>query len=183
MHSAMNARLSLAALCGLVLAAGLLLWAAPATHGGPETAWAVSHEPTTRSIGDKLQCPVCDGTSVSDSRSQIAEDMREIIRTKLAAGESESEIISFFVDSYGQGVLREPPTTGLVSAVWYVPGVALLFGAAIIYGVIRSRRQPVPATPGRPSASPAARKRATALSPSELERYRERLRDLEQGGP
>ena len=164
----------IAILGAMTLAVALLVWLLHATPG-VQRAWAENHEPSVRSIGGKLQCPVCEGTSVADSASQVAEDMREVIRTKLAAGESESDIIQYFVASYGPGVLREPPATGFYSAVWWVPGLALLVGAAIIYGMVRHRR-PAPDVAGEKVEV------APELSEEEMDRYRERLRELERGG-
>ena len=159
----------------LLLAGALLVWLWPATPG-VQRAWADNHEPTVRSIAGKLQCPVCEGTSVADSASQVAEDMRAVIRTKLAARESESDIMQYFVASYGQGVLREPPATGFYSTLWWVPGVALAVGAAIIYGVVRRRR---PA----PSVAREAVQVAPELTEEEMDRYRQRLHEMERGGP
>ena len=157
--------LAVAALVGLIVVLALA--------GAAPTAWAQSDGPDVRSIGGKLQCPVCEGTSVADSPSQVAVDMREVIRRKLAAGEGESEIIQFFVDSYGPGVLREPPKTGFYSAVWWVPGLALLIGAVIIYGVVKRRRS---------DGSPDEANTPPELPQEEMESYRERVRELEQGG-
>lgn len=92
-----------------------------------------------RRISSKIQCPICEGTSVADSRSAIAQDMRKVIADKLASGESEEEILEYFVDRYGQGVLRDPPTTGFYSAVWWVPVGAMVLGAGAIYGMTRRR--------------------------------------------
>ena len=65
-----------------------------------------------RRISSKLQCPICEGTSIADSRSAIAQDMRKVIADKLATGESEEAILQYFVDRYGPGILRDPPVTG-----------------------------------------------------------------------
>ena len=92
--------------------------------------------------------------------------MRRVIASKLEAGESEKQIMQYFVDRYGVGVLREPPKTGFYSAVWWVPGLALLVGLAIVYGVVRRRQ----AAPGEEAAMEAGE-----LSPEEMRGFRERI--------
>lgn len=129
-----------------------------------------------RAIADKLQCPVCQGTSVADSQSQVAQDMRSVIRAKLQAGESEQQILKYFEDRYGAAILREPPRTGFYSAVWWVPGLALAVGALAIIGILRRRGSE--ASPGTGPAAPGE-----AMSDKELESYRKRVRDMQQGGP
>lgn len=72
-------------------------------------------------IADKLQCPICEGQSVAYSNSQLAGEMRRIIEDKLRAGETEAEIITYFVDRYGVKILREPPRRGLLAWLWITP--------------------------------------------------------------
>ena len=44
--------------------------------------------------------------------------MRTVIRAKLLAGESDQQIIAYFVERYGEGVLVEPPRHGLALVAW-----------------------------------------------------------------
>lgn len=125
-----------------------------------------------RAIARKLQCPVCEGTSIADSPSPVARDMRATIRRKLDAGESEAEILDFFVTRYGVGVLIEPPRSGFYSAVWWVPGLGLLLGLGVIYSVVRRRRGGLSGDGGGQPSPPTG----------DIEDYRQRLRDLEEGG-
>ena len=74
----------------------LLLAAWFAIAAGVAHADAVDDE--ARAIGREVQCPVCQGLSVADSPSQLAAQMRGIIRTKLDAGESREAILAYFVD-------------------------------------------------------------------------------------
>ena len=75
----------------------------------------------TRRIGKQLQCPVCSGASVADSPSDLAGQMRGVIRAKLEAGESEQQIVAYFVERYGDSVLIEPPRRGVGLLVWIAP--------------------------------------------------------------
>lgn len=151
-----------------MMALALLLLAVSLPLAADGQAFAYSEGNEVRRIGNKLQCPVCQGTSVADSPSPVAQAMREKIRTMLAEGRSEKEIIAFFRSVYGDFVLREPPRTGLASAVWWMPGIGIAAGFALLYGLVWRRRRGAVAHP------PA--EQALGLSDADLQRYRERIR-------
>jgi len=108
----------------------------------------------TRRIGKQLQCPVCSGAAVSDSPSELAGQMRNVIRARLQAGESEEQIVAYFVERYGDGVLLEPPRRGIGLLVWIAPLGALAAGGLLLWRVLRSwlrpRPSPVLASDGAP---------------------------------
>ena len=111
---------------------------------GPEQAYErMAH------IADQLDCPVCQGQSVKESNAHLARQMREIIDQKIAGGASDDEIFDFFVDRYGEGILRDPPKQGLALGVWIGPIVAAAIGVVAV-ALVLMRRHP------RPSAEPAA---------------------------
>jgi cytochrome c-type biogenesis protein CcmH len=111
-----------------------------------------------REIAKKLQCPVCQTISVADSPSELAAQMRAIIREKLAEGWTEDQIINYFVERYGEGVLLEPPRQGFGLLAWVGPAVVVVFGLAIITAAVRAWVRP------RPEAEPA-------LDPGDEDRY------------
>ncbi len=135
-----------------------------------QPASALTSNTDVRRIAEQLQCPVCEGTSVADSPSPVAVGMRDTIRTKLDAGESEKAILAFFVERYGPAILRKPPTSGFYSAVWWVPFLAIGLGAVMIYGVARGRKS----RQSPPAGVPVAPEVTTAD-------YRERIRDDVKG--
>src|SRR5262249_49692386 len=65
-----------------------------------------------RAVASQIQCPVCHGESVADSPSAIADEMRALIRQQLTAGMSEQQILQYFRDRYGDGILETPPMQG-----------------------------------------------------------------------
>jgi cytochrome c-type biogenesis protein CcmH len=68
--------------------------------------------------------------------------MRGVIRTKLQAGESDQQIIDYFVERYGDGVLIEPPRRGISLLVWLAPVVMLAGGAVLLWRLLRSWLRP-----------------------------------------
>jgi len=109
----------------------------------------------TLEISRKLQCPVCAGQSVADSGSQLAGQMRAIIEEKVQAGESEAQIIDFFVARYGDSIVTEPPKSGFSLALWWMPVVVVALGALVVGLFVRERTRQAPrrATAGDSSAS------------------------------
>ncbi len=81
-----------------------------------------------REISYLLMCPVCQGQSVAESNSELAKDMRSIIREKLEAGESKEEIVKYFVNRYGESILGYPPVKGVNLLLWILPALAVVLG-------------------------------------------------------
>jgi cytochrome c-type biogenesis protein CcmH len=115
---------------------------ARAARGGEADADRTAHE-----IAQALRCPVCQNVSVADSPSAPAEQMRDLIRKKIAAGETRDQIVAYFVDRYGEDVLLVPPREGIFHALWGGPAAFAAAGAAVVAGTLRrwtraARRQP-----------------------------------------
>ncbi len=83
-------------------------------------------------ISNSLLCPVCQGQSVAESNSNLANDMRQVIRKKLQEGQSRDEVVAYFVDTYGETILGAPPAKGVNWILWILPGLAIVFG---IFGI------------------------------------------------
>lgn len=95
----------------------------------------------TLEIGKMLQCPVCQNLAVAYSPSPLAEQMRDIIRAKLQAGETREQIIQYFVDRYGEAILWEPPQSGWNLIAWRTPILALIAGATGLLWLLKNWSQ------------------------------------------
>ena len=82
----------------------------------------------TKELSYLLMCPVCQGQSVGESNSNLAHDMRDIIRKQLEAGKSKDEVLAYFISSYGESILASPPPKGLNWLLWLLPGVGIILG-------------------------------------------------------
>ena len=80
-------------------------------------------------IAKQLYCPVCESTPLDVCPTEACRQWRDLIRTMLAEGKSETEIKQYFVTQYGARVLAEPPNR-LVS--YLVPAVIILLGALLL---------------------------------------------------
>ena len=107
-------------------------------------------------IAKQLYCPVCESTPLDVCPTEACRQWRELIRTMLAEGKTESEIKQYFVEHYGVRVLAEPPNR-LVS--YLVPAVAILLGAFLLFRGFQLWMKPSTAkgsgTTGEPEAKPS----------------------------
>jgi cytochrome c-type biogenesis protein CcmH/NrfF len=95
-----------------------------------------------KALGDQLICPTCAGQSLNDSAADEAQLLREIIRQKILKGESDQQIIQWFVERYGNRVLFKPPLTPLTYLLWGFPWMLLGGGGVYVMGrVFRSGSQ------------------------------------------
>jgi cytochrome c-type biogenesis protein CcmH len=93
-------------------------------------------EDQTRAIANELRCVVCQNLSVADSPSEMAQQMRAVVREQLEAGKTPEQVKDFFVSKYGEWVLLKPKTTGFAALLWILPYVALLLGVIAALWVI-----------------------------------------------
>jgi cytochrome c-type biogenesis protein CcmH len=92
----------------------------------------------TRDVSAQLRCVVCQGLSLQDSPSQLAQEMRSIVREKLQEGMTEAEVKAYFVEKYGEWVLLQPEPKGFNLVVYLLPLAMLLGGAGFVYMKARS---------------------------------------------
>ncbi len=158
----MSRLLALAALAALLAAAPPALAAGPA--GGPAAAASPAgaktpvSEDAVHDVAAQLRCVVCQSLSVADSPSETAHQMKDIIRERLAAGESPEQVRAYFVEKYGNWILLSPPRQGFNLLVWVVPFAGLGLGLDLVLLVVRRwSRRPAPAQ--APPMDPAMRAR------------------------
>ena len=104
-----------------------------------------AQEARAEAIGHQLRCMVCQNESVEESEADLARDLRRIIRTRVAAGDSDQQIIGWMTARYGDFVRLRPPFNALTAALWGAPLLALLVGAGAVF-IARRRRPAAPAS-------------------------------------
>lgn len=133
-----------------------------------------------RQIAKQLQCPICESVSVADSPSELAGQMRAVIRRKLEQGESTEQIVAYFVERYGDAVRTEPPRTGFTLAVWLGPALVLLGGVVVLGFLLRTWVRPPrqsidPSTPTAVVTNGTSPRSTPPPDSSHLERARREL--------
>jgi cytochrome c-type biogenesis protein CcmH/NrfF len=129
---------------------------------------------TVAEIARSLNCPLCQGYNLQDCPLPLCAQMREVIRERLAAGQTPDEVVQAFVDDYGPQILNAPPTSGFFVTAWAVPGVFLALAALAVAAYTRraSGRPARAVTPG-PADAPGGESPDAAY----LERLEQMLRD------
>ena len=94
-----------------------------------------------RNLSRELRCMVCQNQSIDDSDAPLARDLRLLVRERIAAGDSDTQVIDFLVARYGEFVLLKPRLERHTLLLWLMPPLALSGGglALWIYGRRRSK--------------------------------------------
>ena len=126
--------------CGALLVLGLLM-AGPA-HAVSDPAEMLANpaqEARAEQIGHQLRCLVCQNESIEDSGADLAKDLRGIVRQRVAAGDTDSQITAWMVARYGNFVRLSPPFTALTAVLWLSPLLAVLIGLGFAWAGRRGR--------------------------------------------
>jgi cytochrome c-type biogenesis protein CcmH len=146
-----------AALLSLALAAGLATG-----QFAPQQAGSAPLEPAlearVQKLGKELRCAVCQGLSIADSPSSMARAQLDTVRSLVAEGKTDEEVVAYFVARYGEWVLLEPKREGFNWLVWAGPVLLVIGGLFVILRQIQHAPAPAsapanpatPATPGSP---------------------------------
>jgi len=130
---------ALVAVLGLALVGG----PAAAATSPEEMLEDPALEARARELGKELRCVVCQNQSIDDSNAPLAKDLRELVRERLVAGDSNEEVLTYVTARYGDFVLLEPPVRASTWLLWYGPAALLVVGGvgAAVW-LRRQRREP-----------------------------------------
>jgi cytochrome c-type biogenesis protein CcmH len=134
----------------------------------------------TEEVAELLRCPVCQGLSVADSPSTMAQNMKVRVRELLAAGYDQEQILAYFEGSYGEFVRLKPPLRGINWVVWLGPLAGLGAGVVLVGWALRRSRSATPAVALPASEAPTA---ATLPEDAELAPHVLRVREMAYGWP
>ncbi len=92
-------------------------------------------ETRAREISKQLRCLVCQGEDIDESNAGLAGDIRRLVRERLTAGDSDTAVLAFVQERYGDYVLMNPPVKPATWLLWGAPLLVLLagFGVALRY--------------------------------------------------
>jgi cytochrome c-type biogenesis protein CcmH len=132
----------------IVLLALLLV---PAAH-------ASERHPTLAELEGEVMCPVCE-TTLDQSSSPAAQQIKRLIATRIAAGDTKTQIKDRLVAEYGSAILAAPPRKGFGLVAWWLPVAGILAAVvAVAIGARRWARAREPAPVGPPLDAVAERR-------------------------
>jgi cytochrome c-type biogenesis protein CcmH len=125
----------------------LLFLASPAWADSnlPPAYWAnrqlpdAKQEARAEALMEQLRCLVCQGQSIADSDAELAGDMRDLVRRRIATGESPATIRSWLIQRYGTWISYKPTAEPAAWPLWLAPIVLLLVGGVLIRRRIKGR--------------------------------------------
>jgi cytochrome c-type biogenesis protein CcmH len=92
-----------------------------------------------RDLSRELRCMVCQNQSIDDSEAPLARDLRLLVRERIAAGDSDAQVLDFLVARYGEFVLLKPRVEPHTLLLWLLPPLALAGGGVALW--INGRRR------------------------------------------
>lgn len=131
----------------LMLAVALVLSApAFAQSNLPPSYWAYrqlpdpKQEAKAQALMEELRCLVCQGQSIADSDADLAGDMRDLVRRRIAAGEEPAHIRAWLIERYGDWISYRPTAEPINWPLWAAPVLLLIFGGAVAAGTLKRKR-------------------------------------------
>ncbi|WP_426412932.1 cytochrome c-type biogenesis protein [Bradyrhizobium ganzhouense] len=139
----------------MVAFVALVLLAAPAAYAvqPDEIMSDPVKEARARELSRELRCMVCQNQSIDDSDAPLARDLRLLVRERIAAGDSNAQVLDFLVARYGEFVLLKPRFERQTVLLWLLAPLLLAGGGLALWRQNRRRARsgadgpPPPLTP------------------------------------
>lgn len=116
-------------------------------------------------LSEQLRCLVCQNQTIADSHADLAIDLRNQVREKLAQGMSDQDVIDYMVQRYGDFVLFRPPLKASTWFLWFGPFLLLAGGLGFLGLKLKRRARNLPVA----ALSEAEMRRVTTLLDSATE--------------
>lgn len=98
-------------------------------------------EARARAISQVLRCPVCQGENIDESNASVSRDLRLAVRERLVAGDTDTEVIDYVKDRFGEYVLFEPERSGANLILYWIGPAVLVVALGGIFVWLRGRRR------------------------------------------
>ncbi len=112
----------------LLCAAFFAFVAAAPSEALPDPA----QEARAAALGERLRCTVCQSETTEDSDADMAQDLRRLVREKIAAGWSDQDILDYLSRRYGAFILLDPPFAANTAPLWLGPALVFATGAGAL---------------------------------------------------
>lgn len=126
----------------------LVFLAAPSYALDPgEALQDLALETRARALSQELRCLVCQNQSIDDSDAPLARDLRQMVRARLQAGDSDEDIRAAVVERYGEFALFRPRFGAHTFALWAMPLFILLVGGLLTWRLTSNAQRQNASTP------------------------------------
>ena len=117
----------------VIAAIGVAAKEAPPASDDPAT------EARMLAITSELRCLVCQNQTIADSHAELAEDLRQEVRTLLRAGKSDQQVVDYMTARYGDFVLYRPTLQPKTWLLWFGPAAMMIGGGVALVLLLRRR--------------------------------------------
>ena len=93
-------------------------------------------------LGARIKCPVCQGEAISESPSETAVAMMDVVADKVDEGQTDEQILAYVTDRYGDGIRLDPRFDLRTAMLWLLPLIALVGGGFMIWTRRRKAEEP-----------------------------------------
>jgi len=98
----------------------------------PENHLSEPQEQRARKLFLEIKCPVCAGQVIESSQTEIAFELRKLVREQIIAGKNDEEIKSYLIEKYGDDILNSTPFNQKTALLWVLPMIFVIIGIWII---------------------------------------------------
>ncbi|MFZ5678389.1 MAG: cytochrome c-type biogenesis protein [Pseudomonadota bacterium] len=140
---------ALASSIAILLIVGAVLLPSVALAVQPDEIMAdPAQEARARNLSRELRCMVCQNQSIDDSDAPLARDLRLLVRERIAAGNTDQQVMDFLVARYGEFVLLKPRVESRTLLLWLIPPLVLAGGGLALWFGNRRRNRAAAAEEG-----------------------------------
>ncbi len=97
-----------------------------------------------RDLSSGLRCLVCQNQSIDDSDAPLAKDLRLLVRERLLAGDTDTQVKAFLVDRYGEFILLNPRWGIKTGFLWLFPLLSFALATLCLWRVRSLQRSETP---------------------------------------
>ena len=84
-------------------------------------------------LSREVSCPLCAGSSIAESDSDIANDLKNLIFKELENGKTPKEIKNNLIQLYGEGILFMPENKISIFILYGFPLLLIIIGISFLF--------------------------------------------------
>ncbi len=91
-------------------------------------------EERAQNLAETIRCPSCKSQSVASSDTPSSQGVRQLIKERIEAGDSDEQIRDFVASRYSREILLDPSGSGFGTLVWALPVIMVIAAlAGLVY--------------------------------------------------
>ncbi len=102
---------------------------------------APQYEERYHSLLNELRCLVCQNQTIAESDADLAKDLRVEVKKMLEEGATDSDIIDFMANRYGDFVLYKPLVKPKTYLLWFGPFAFLAVVVFILFVIVKKQKK------------------------------------------